>query len=104
MAATGVFGAAATAFEPLSDADLSRKAATRQPGWVTGVVNDTNEGEDLLYCTPQALMAVIETIIKAHEEMIGSERKTLSSEAAALLSPEVVQRIYTLRDEVREFM
>ena len=92
-------------FEPLSDADLARKAANRKAGWVTGVESaNPNVEEDLLYCTPAALLTVINAVIRAHEEMSKGERKTLSSEAARLMSPHVIQRMYELKREVQEFM
>jgi len=93
------------AFEPLSDTDLARKAANRKAGWVTGVESaNPNVEEDLLYCTPEALMTVINAVLRAHEEMSKGERKTLSSEAARLMSPHVIQRMYELKREVQEFM
>ena len=49
-------------------------------------------------------MTVINAVIRAHEEMSKGERKTLSSEAARLMSPHVIQRMYELKREVQEFM
>ena len=76
------------AFTPLSEEEVRRKRETAQAGWVTGV-ESTLADEDLLCCTPGALMGVIDAVLRAHEEMTRGERKTLTSEAARLMSPEV---------------
>ena len=60
----------------------------------------STESEDYLHCTPEGLAKVVDSVLGAYDSQKG--RATMTGDAAALMTPEVIERLRVVQLEIRK--
>jgi hypothetical protein len=80
--------------------DPMERASAMDQAFTPGPELSVDENTDLLFCTPQELVTVIQGVLKAYETQRG--RTNMTGQAAELMTPQVIERMRSLLTELQD--